>query len=103
MEEDLTQKLRTFFHSSDGEVLEELNFTKLKKSSLISALSTKNEVGMDRYACGEAVGCMIAFYKAGYICSRAVFVPTLISLQVAMKNVVDNVATQGWPILLPVS
>jgi GTPase SAR1 family protein len=100
MEEDLTQKLRTFFHSRDGEVLEELNFTKLKKSSLISALSTKNEVDMDRYACGEAVDCMLAFYKAGYIFPRAVFVPTLISLQVAMKNVVDNVATQCWEDLL---
>jgi hypothetical protein len=100
MEEDLTQKLRTFFHSRDGEVLEELNFTKLKKSSLISALSTKNEVDMDRYACGEAVDCMLAFYKAGYIFSRAALVPTLISLQVAMKNVVDNVATQCWEDLL---
>ena len=64
MEDDLTQKLRNFLHLRDGEVLEELSFTKLKKSSLISALSTKNEVDMDRYACGEAVDCMLAFYKA---------------------------------------
>jgi hypothetical protein len=64
MEDDLTQKLRNFLHLRDGEVLEELNFTKLKNSSLISALSTKNGVDMDRYACGEAVDCMLAFYKA---------------------------------------
>jgi GTPase SAR1 family protein len=68
MEEDLTQKLRNFFHSRDGEILEELNFTKLKKSSLISALSTKSEVDMDRYACGEAVDCMLAFYKVMSTC-----------------------------------
>jgi hypothetical protein len=70
MEDDLTQKLRNFLHLRDGEVLDELNFTKLKKSSLISALSTKNEVDMDRYACGEAVDCMLAFYKVSSFFSR---------------------------------
>jgi GTPase SAR1 family protein len=70
MEDDLTQKLRNFLHLRDGEVLEELNFTKLKKSSLISALSTKNEVDMDRYACGEAVDCMLAFYKVSSFLPR---------------------------------
>jgi glutaredoxin-related protein len=63
IEDVLTQKLRNFLHLRDSEVLEELNFTKLKKSSLIPALLTKNEVDMDRYACGEAVDCMLAFYK----------------------------------------
>lgn len=63
LEDDLIQRLRAFLHLRDGEALEELNFTKLKKASLISALSTRNEVDMDSYACGEAVDCMLAFYK----------------------------------------
>lgn len=79
MEDDLTQKLRRFLNLQDGEVLEELNFTKLKKSSLVSALSTKNEIDMDRYACGEAVDCMFAFYKVDYASSRATYILILMS------------------------
>ncbi|KAK5105698.1 hypothetical protein LTR62_002362 [Meristemomyces frigidus] len=76
MENDLTERLRKFMGSQDVEDIEELNFTKLKKSSLISALSIRNEHDMDSYAGAEAVDCMLAYYK------------------VAMKLVVDNVATQ---------
>ena len=65
MEEDLTRRLRAFL-GDKGEAIEELNFSRLKKSSLISALSIRNEVDMDRYACAEAVDCMFAFYKVGW-------------------------------------
>ncbi|KAK3670781.1 hypothetical protein LTR78_009353 [Recurvomyces mirabilis] len=76
MESDLTERLRKFMGNHDVEDIEELSFTKLKKSSLISALSIRNEHDMDSYAGAEAVDCMLAYYK------------------VAMKLVVDNVATQ---------
>ena len=62
MEDDLTNRLRNFLGHS-GESLEELNFSRLKKTSLIAALSIRNEADMDRYACAEAVDCMFAFYK----------------------------------------
>ncbi|KAK5718184.1 hypothetical protein LTS12_027708 [Elasticomyces elasticus] len=76
MESDLTERLRQFMGKRDVHEIEELNFTKLKKSSLIGTLSIRNEVDMDLYACAEAVDCMFAYYK------------------VAMKLVVDNMATQ---------
>ena len=63
MESDLTERLHRFMGVRDVHEIEELNFTKLKKSSLISALSVRNEVDMDSYACSEAVDCMFAYYK----------------------------------------
>lgn len=67
MEDDLAERLRNFLQLNEGEALEELNFNKIKKANLISALSIRNEVDMDRYACAEAVDCMFAFYKVGLV------------------------------------
>jgi hypothetical protein len=63
MENDLTERLRKFMGSHSVDDIEELQFTRLKKTSLISALSIRNEHDMDSYACAEAVDCMFAYYK----------------------------------------
>ncbi|KAF2158470.1 hypothetical protein M409DRAFT_71632 [Zasmidium cellare ATCC 36951] len=76
LNDDLATRLANFFKTPEGEMLEEMTFSKLKKSSLISALSARNETDMDLYSCAEAVDCMLAYYK------------------VAMKVVVDNISTQ---------
>ena len=36
---------------------------KVKVSSLVGALTSRNEADMDRYACSEVLDCMEAYYK----------------------------------------
>lgn len=65
LEEEVTRRLSRFFGSRDLTTLEELPIKKVKTSSLISALTSRNEADMDRYASSEVLDCMQAYYKVG--------------------------------------
>jgi hypothetical protein len=63
LEAEVTRRLLRFFGSRDLTTLEELLIKKVKISSLISALTSRNEADMDRYASSEVLDCMQAYYK----------------------------------------
>jgi hypothetical protein len=65
LEAEVTRRLSRFFGSRDLATLEELLIKKVKTSSLISALASRNEADMDRYASSEVLDCMQAYYKVG--------------------------------------
>jgi hypothetical protein len=63
LEADVARKLSNFFGGRDLTTLEELPIKKVKTSSLISALASRKEADMDRYASSEVLDCMQAYYK----------------------------------------
>jgi hypothetical protein len=63
MEEEVTRRLSTFFNIKQITSLEELPERRVKTSSLVTALSQRNEADMNRYASSEILDCMMAFYK----------------------------------------
>jgi hypothetical protein len=63
LEADLARKLSKFFGGQDLTTLEALPTKKVKTSSLISALASRKEADMDRYASSEVLDCMQAYYK----------------------------------------
>ena len=65
LEAEVTRRLSNFFGGRDLITLEELPIKKVKTSSLISALTSRNEADMDRYASSEVLDCMQAYYKVG--------------------------------------
>lgn len=65
LEAEVTRRLSTFFGYRDLRTLEELPIKMVKTSSLISALTSRNEADMDRYASSELLDCMRAYYKVG--------------------------------------
>ncbi|PVH72289.1 hypothetical protein DL98DRAFT_596138 [Cadophora sp. DSE1049] len=77
LEAEVTRELSKFFGGRDLSSLEELTIKKVKSSSLISAMSSRKEADMDRYASSEILDCMQAYYK------------------VALKSVVDSIVTQA--------
>ncbi|CZT51083.1 related to vacuolar sorting protein VPS1, dynamin, and related proteins [Rhynchosporium secalis] len=77
LEAEVTRKLSKFFGGRDLSSLEELPIKKVKTSSLISALSSRKEADMEKYASSEILDCMQAYYK------------------VALKSVIDSIAIQA--------
>lgn len=77
LEAEVTRRLSKVFGGRDFTTLEELPIKKVKTSSLISALTSRNEADMDRYASSEVLDCTQAYYK------------------VAMKLIIDNLTTQA--------
>lgn len=63
LEAEVTRRLSKFFGGRDLKTLEELPIKKVKTSSLISALASRKEADMDRYASSEVLDCMQAYYK----------------------------------------
>jgi hypothetical protein len=101
LEAEVTRRLSKFFGSRDLMTLEELPIKKVKTSSLISALTSRNEAEMDRYASSEVLDCMQAYYKVGI--SIAECISTIVLIQtskVAIKSIIDNVTTQAVETLL---
>jgi len=65
LEAEVTRRLSKFFGVRDLTTLEELPIKKVKTSSLISALASRKEADMDRYASSEVLDWMQAYYKVG--------------------------------------
>lgn len=63
MEEEVSRRLSTLYGVKQITSLEELPARKVKTTSLVTALSRRNETDMDRYASSEILDCMMAFYK----------------------------------------
>jgi hypothetical protein len=61
----VTRRLLRFFRSRDLITLKELPIKKVKTSSLISALASRNKADIDRYASSEVLDYMQAYYKVG--------------------------------------
>ncbi|KAI9809646.1 MAG: hypothetical protein M1825_000078 [Sarcosagium campestre] len=75
LEDEIKQKLASFFGFGKQGTPEHISINRVSVSSLTSTLASRREADMDRYACSEVLDCMEAYYK------------------VAMKCVIDNVAT----------
>ena len=63
LEAEVARRLSQLFGNRDLTTIEELPSKKIKTSSLISALTSRNEADMDRYASSEVLDCMQAYYK----------------------------------------
>jgi hypothetical protein len=60
-EEEIANRLRRFLgHKDDSQ---SVNVKNARMSSLLSALTSRTEADMDRYACSEILDCMEAYYK----------------------------------------
>lgn len=76
-EAEIASKLRSFLGHKDSTTVESVSVKNARIPSLLSALTSRTEADMDRYACSEILDCMEAYYK------------------VAMKSVIDNVAVHA--------
>ena len=63
LEAEVGRRLSKLFGHHDIASLEELPTRKIRTTSLISALASRNEADMDRYASSEVLDCMQAYYK----------------------------------------
>ncbi|KAI9845871.1 MAG: hypothetical protein M1838_001526 [Thelocarpon superellum] len=78
LEEQMTTRLRKFWGTVDSSTSPGTSDARgVQMKDLISALSTRDELDMDRHACVELLDCMEAYYK------------------VSLKTVVDNIAAQA--------
>jgi len=69
LEKDITDRLRKFspeYFEGSGKIMDNFG-ANLKVSDLVSALSTRNEVDMDKYAASEILLCMEAYYKVSAV------------------------------------
>lgn len=62
-EEEIARRLRKFLGHKDDAAVENVNVKGANMKSLLSALTSRNEADMDRYACSEILDCMEAYYK----------------------------------------
>lgn len=64
LERDTEIRLLTFLGRLGHDVAkEEINLKNIKKTNLVSALSSRNGKDMNNYACSEILDCMEAYYK----------------------------------------
>lgn len=63
MEEEVSGRLSTLYGVKQITELEELPARRFKTTSLITALSRRNEADMNLFASAEILDCMMAFYK----------------------------------------
>ncbi|KAI9736865.1 MAG: hypothetical protein M1818_005916 [Claussenomyces sp. TS43310] len=87
LESEVARRLTGLYGTLDVTALDDLPSKKIKPSTLVSALATRNEADMDLYASSEVLDCMQGYYKAGDIMSGF--------SAIAMKSMIDNVAIQA--------
>lgn len=63
LEKEIARRLNTFLDQKKNATTKQINVKNVKTSNLISTLSSRNEVDMNRYACFEILDCMKAYYK----------------------------------------
>ena len=63
LEAEVAKRLSKFFESRNLTTFEELSIKKVKTSSLIFALASRNEADMNRYASSEVLDYIQAYYK----------------------------------------
>ena len=64
-EAEIARKLRRFLGHKEDYTVENVSVKNARMSSLLSALTSRTEGDMDRYACSEILDCMEAYYKVG--------------------------------------
>ena len=62
-EVDIARRLRSFLGHSSGTSVDNVSVKNAKMPNLLSALTSRTEADMDRYACSEILDCMEAYYK----------------------------------------
>ena len=70
MEDEVIRRLSKVYGRKDLATLDELPTKKIRTSTLISALSSRNEADMDLYASSEVLDCMQAYYKVRTLVRR---------------------------------
>ena len=76
IKEEISRRLLKFYSVPQITSLKELPTRKFKTSSLVTALSQRNEADMDRYISSGILDCMTAFYKVtprGTIARKATY------------------------------
>ncbi len=63
LEKEIARRLNTFLDQKKNATTKQINVKNVKTSNLISTLSSRNEVDMNRYACFEILDCMKTYYK----------------------------------------
>ena len=92
-EAEIAHKLRRFLGHNQSTNVDSVSVKNARVPSLLSALSSRTEADMDRYACSEILDCMEAYYKVRTL--HLIPKILLITGQVAMKSVIDNVAVHA--------
>ena len=62
-EADIARRLRKFLGHKENSTVDNLSVKNARIQSLLSALTSKTEADMDRFACSEILDCMEAYYK----------------------------------------
>lgn len=66
-EADIARRLREFLGHKENSTVDSLSVKNARIPSLLSALTSKTEADMDRFACSEILDCMEAYYKVSTI------------------------------------
>ena len=61
--EEIAHRLRHFLGQKEIDPMPDLTVKNVKMASFLSALTSRTEADMDRYACSEILDCMEAYYK----------------------------------------
>ena len=64
-EAEIALKLRKFLGHKEDTTVDNVSVKNARMPSLLSALTSRTEADMDRYACSEILDCMEAYYKVG--------------------------------------
>ena len=64
-EAEIARKLKQFLGHKEDTTMDNVSVKKERMPSLVSALTSRTESDMDRYACSEILDCMEAYYKVG--------------------------------------
>ena len=62
-EADIAWRLRKFLGHNENLTVDNLSVKNARVPSLLSALTSKTEADMDRFACSKILDCMEAYYK----------------------------------------
>jgi len=62
-EEEIARKLKRFLGHKEDATVDNVSVKSMRIPSLLSALASRTEGDMDRYACSEILDCMEAYYK----------------------------------------
>ena len=70
-EAEIARKLKQFLGHKEDTTMDNVSVKKERMPSLVSALTSRTEGDMDRYACSEILDCMEAYYKVGTLYPRS--------------------------------
>ncbi len=62
-EEEIARKMKRFLGHKEDATVDNVSVKSMRMPSLLSALASRTEGDMDRYACSEILDCMEAYYK----------------------------------------